>query len=61
MKYFVRADVDSVLPLHFLLPLLPKAAAGGVLQLPSVQCGGGARWKKAHIGRLPGAQRVHLH
>ena len=33
VKFFVRADVDSMLPLQFLLPLLPHAAAGRCLSL----------------------------
>ena len=33
VKFFVRADVDSMLPLQFLLPLLQHAAAGRCLSL----------------------------
>ena len=33
VKFFIRADVDSMLPLQFLLPLLDHAAAGRCLVL----------------------------
>ena len=33
MKFFIRADVDSMLPLHFMLPLLQHAADGNCIVL----------------------------
>ena len=54
VQFFIRADVDSVLPLHFLLPLLPHAASGnGLVHMPAVHCGDlGVRWRMVSVGRL---------
>ena len=53
VRFFIRADVDSVLPLKFLLPLLPQASSGKALvtmQVPN--CGDVSRWRMPSIGRL---------
>eukprot|EP00435_Cladocopium_sp_Y103_P018064 s1799_g4.t1 len=53
VKFFIRADVDSVLPLEFLLPLLPRAANGqAVVHLPASNCGDLGRWRMPSIGYL---------
>ncbi|CAK9035759.1 unnamed protein product [Durusdinium trenchii] len=58
VRFFIRADVDSVLPLQYLLPLLPHASAGqSLVRVPDVSgCGGSpghaARWKMPAVGRL---------
>eukprot|EP00913_Durusdinium_trenchii_P000149 g134.t1 len=58
VRFFIRADVDSVLPLQCLLPLLPHASAGqSLVRVPDVSgCGGSpghaARWKMPAVGRL---------
>ncbi|CAE7268186.1 POGLUT1 [Symbiodinium natans] len=55
VKFFIRADVDSMLPLHFMLPLLQHAADGNCIVLLSDRsnCGADrARWKMPAIGRL---------
>ncbi|CAE8612973.1 unnamed protein product [Polarella glacialis] len=55
-SFFIRADVDSVLPLRLLLPLLPRAAAGNaVVPRPDVTgCGdwSAARWTRPAVGYL---------
>eukprot|EP00439_Symbiodinium_sp_Y106_P040409 s4733_g4.t4 len=55
VKFFIRADVDSMLPLQFLLPLLDHAAAGRCLVLLSEgsNCGHNRpRWQMPAIGHL---------
>ncbi|CAE7354610.1 POGLUT1 [Symbiodinium sp. KB8] len=55
VKFFIRADVDSMLPLQFLLPLLDHAAAGRCLVLlsDSSNCGHiRPRWQMPAIGHL---------
>ena len=55
VSYFLRADVDSVLPLNFLLPLLPQAAQGSaVLRRHDVaNCEGfPPRWRMRSVGAL---------
>ncbi len=61
VKYFLRADVDSVLPLNFILPLLPQAAQGSAVQkrpdlanCEGLQHGAPAtpRWRMRSLGAL---------
>lgn len=59
VTYFLRADVDSVIPLHLILPLLPLAASGQAVQRVSTAspmgCGpvSAARWRSdASLGTL---------
>lgn len=54
VSFFIRADVDSVIPLPLLLSLLPVAASGrAVMRLPqTVSCGNDARWQWPSVGHL---------
>eukprot|EP00931_Biecheleriopsis_adriatica_P008550 TRINITY_DN109707_c0_g1_i1.p1 TRINITY_DN109707_c0_g1~~TRINITY_DN109707_c0_g1_i1.p1 ORF type:complete len:720 (-),score=124.06 TRINITY_DN109707_c0_g1_i1:100-1935(-) len=56
VAFFIRADVDSVLPLRFFFDLLPFAAKGqAVIRLPGISnCGDSStvRWKMRSIGQL---------
>eukprot|EP00434_Breviolum_minutum_P000045 symbB.v1.2.000038.t1/scaffold12.1/size699752/18 len=55
VSYFLRADVDSVLPLNFLLPLLPQAAQGSAVlrRHDLANCEGfPPRWRMGSVGAL---------